>query len=286
MTCKHRWILEKPTNIVCLKCRKTEIFEGGNIRTLSEGIGVQTCYLLLNFPERYDVIIHADVANGDREHGEHDITYWILDNIVEPFCKKHDLPLWIVSHPRGSIYDRSLDQNIIPMMKPRWCTQDHKVDVMTKTIRKGLEANFPDNVVISDIGFSIDESTRMDNSGSNVKYNLLDYPLIEKKITRNECVQWLNENYPIIMNGNKIDWKDCKSGCWFCPFTPVKKLRKLPLHRQKEMIHMEENSTSRNKFKGKPLKVLLGSDLARLTDWTDEDDITDEMICDSGHCFV
>lgn len=283
--CKHKWSLGD-SKIFCLVCRESQKIDDKNIRTLSMGVGVQTCYLLLRFYERYDVIIHADIANDDREHGEYDITYWILDNIVKPFCDEKGLPLWIISHPKGGVYHRSLDEKKIPMVHPRWCTQDHKIDLMTKSIRKGLNANFPENVVISDIGFSSDESTRMDNSGSKVKYNVLDYPLINMKITRNECVEWLNKNYPIVMNGNKVDWKEAKSGCWFCPFWRVSKLKQLPMNKKQEMIKLEENSAYHKTFKKKPMKIILGLDSHTLMEWSDDDELNDDTACNSGHCFV
>lgn len=258
----------------------------GKIRTLSFGAGVQTCYLLFKFPERYDVIIHADIANGDKEHGEPDLIYWVMENIVEPFCKKHNLPLWILQHPDGGVYHRSLKEKKIPMVHPRWCTQDNKIAQITKAIRKGLQANYPDNIVISEIGFSYDEMWRGDGKGSRVKYNELEYPLVDLKINRNECISWLNENYPILINGNKIDWKDVKSGCWFCPFWSVKKLRKLSKKRQLEMVAMEDNSAYHKTFKTKPLRVILGLDLQSLDTWSKEDEEQDEQACLSGYCMT
>lgn len=251
------------------------------IRTLSMGAGVQTSYLLLKYPERYNVVIHCDIANGDREHGEYSITYWILDNIIEPFCKKNNIRFEILTHKDGGVWQRAIDKKMIPMMHPRWCTQDHKIRLMQRFIRNELKANFPENVVHSDIGFSFDEVERLGNYNSKVKYIQEDYPLIDWKIKRQDCINWLNENHPIIMNGNKIDWKDGKSGCWFCPFWRKEKLLKLTDKQKQEMIDLENNTAYNIKWKvNRPFNEYLNMNLAKL------DDFVEDEICSTGHCMT
>ena len=286
---KHQWVLvQNELKIKCndFECGKIEEIKNEPLHVLSLGVGVQTCYLLLKHPERYDIAIHSDIANGDRENGEHDITYWILDNIVQPFCDKEGIALWITEHPKGGVFHRAMKEKKLPVRSRRWCTQDHKKDLNTWAIRKGLDADFPDNVIISDIGFSYDEYWRADGKGSTVRYNILDYPLVNEKITRQQCIDWLNENYPIEINGNKIDWKDCKSGCWFCPYWKVSDLKKLSKERKEKIVKMEENSAHNITFKKKPMKVILGMDSHSLMDWTGSDEEEDDESCESGFCFV
>lgn len=249
------------------------------IRTLSLGVGVQTMYLLLKHRERYDYALHCDIANGDRKHGEYEITYWILDNIVKPFCEKEKLPLVILTHKEAGLWERSFKKKMLPMMHPRWCTQDHKIYLMRKYIRTKLKANFPDNVVHSDIGFSYDEIERINNVSdvNSRKYEKLDYPLVDWRITRKQCAEWLNKNYPI-----SIDWNDAKSGCWFCPFWRKQKLLQLSDWQKNEMIMLEENAKlgKGKTWKGIPLKQYLHLDTQKL------DAYLDDMGCTSGRCFV
>lgn len=99
------------------------------------------------------------------------------------------------------------------------------------------------------------------------------------KIKRQECIDWLNANYPIIINGNKIDWKYAKSGCWFCPFWKKEKLLQLTDWQKQEMIKLEEQATIFWKVKV-PFKQYLNMDKHSL------DEYNEESMCSSGHCFV
>ena len=280
---KHSWA--KIPNELKIKCVCGRIEDIDNeLHVLSFGGGIDTCYMLFKYD--YDIIVHSDIANGDREHGEYDITYWILDNIVKPYCEKKGIALWITTHPKGGVFERAINEKKLPVISRRWCTQDHKIDLNTQAIRKGLDANFPDNVIVSDIGFSYDEYWRSDGKGSKVKYNPLDYPLVNDKITRQDCINWLNENHPIIMNDNKIDWKDAKSGCWFCPNWNVSKLKELSRERKEELVKMEENSAHNLTFKKKPMKIVLGLDSHSLMEWSEEDEEQDTQRCNSGVCFT
>lgn len=251
-------------------------------RTLSFGAGIDTFFMLFNYPERYDVVLHCDIANGDREHGEGWVTYWLIDNFAIPFCKENNIPFVILTHKDGGVWERSLKKHMLPMLKPRWCTQDHKIALMRKFIRTKLKANFPNNVVLSDIGFTFDEIERLNNYQTKVKYNKEEYPLIDKRITRQECIDWLNKNKPIVINGNKIDWKDCKSGCWFCPFWNKKKLLKLTDKQKNEMIMLEENAKL---GKGRKWKEGISFKSYLYMDTTKLDLYLDDRGCNSGHCY-
>ena len=57
------------------------------------------------------------------------------------------------------------------------------------------------------IGISIDEWSRMKDN--NVKYITNRWPLIEKKMTRTDCVEWLTSHNLEIPT---------RSACTFCPF--------------------------------------------------------------------
>lgn len=260
-------------------------------RILSFGGGVQTSYLLLKHYERYDAVIFADVGAGDREHAEEQITYFILDTIVKPFCKRMNLP-FLQRDDGESLWDYAMRKNIIPVRFPRWCTDKKKKRVIRKTLKNELGAKRPTkknpngNVIVQDIGFTIDESHRFKPDLDEPQYVKSEYPLLDMKITRQECIDWLNENYPfefeMNINGNKIildDWKDAKSGCWFCMFTKTANLKKYSEYQKSEVIKLEKNNPRYPEMilRNKPMEVLLKQKDMKLDDFDS---------CDEGYCFV
>jgi hypothetical protein len=58
------------------------------------------------------------------------------------------------------------------------------------------------------VGISLDEFQRMKPSG--LKWIENRWPLIEQRITRNDCLAWFAERYP----GRRL----AKSACVFCPY--------------------------------------------------------------------
>lgn len=99
-------------------------------------------------------------------------------------------------------------------MLRRKCTRDYKIDViLRKGIREGLlglkpRQRFPKDVHIEQwIGISTDEIERIKPS----QHKSIDnrWPLIEKEMSRGDCLRWLRENgYP----------QAPKSSCLFCPY--------------------------------------------------------------------
>lgn len=85
----------------------------------------------------------------------------------------------------------------------RQCTGRWKID----PIRRWLQANRNKKTVELWIGISTDEALRM--RPSDVKYITHHWPLIEKRMSRNDCVVWLKSHDLEIPP---------KSACVFCPF--------------------------------------------------------------------
>jgi hypothetical protein len=85
----------------------------------------------------------------------------------------------------------------------RQCTSQWKVIPM----RRWLQANRNGQPVEQWIGISLDEFQRMKDS--DVKYITHRWPLIERKMTRQDCVKWLTAH------GLEVP---PKSACVFCPF--------------------------------------------------------------------
>jgi hypothetical protein len=97
-------------------------------------------------------------------------------------------------------------------MLRRQCTADYKIIPIKKKIRElcniGYKKHFPkDQYVEQWIGISTDEIGRM--KPSRDKYILNRHPLIEMKMSRQDCIDYLNKK--------KIPLPE-KSACIICPF--------------------------------------------------------------------
>lgn len=91
----------------------------------------------------------------------------------------------------------------------RTCTIDYKINQITKELRRscGIKRGQKEQTVTSLIGISYDEMQRMKDSREPWVVNR--YPLVEMKMTRQACIQWMQDrDYP----------KPPRSSCVFCPF--------------------------------------------------------------------
>ena len=87
----------------------------------------------------------------------------------------------------------------------RDCTKDFKVSVIQREVRKLMNETGASKV-IQWIGISLDESQRM--KPSRVQYSVHRWPLIELRMTRHDCFQWMKANgYP----------EPPRSACVYCP---------------------------------------------------------------------
>ena len=253
---------------------------------LSFGGGRQTFYLLFKYWRRYKdgYVVHADVGNGDREHAEHQITYDLIDNLAKPFCKEKGIKFVTVSADIG-LWQKCVERKIVPVPHPRWCTREHKIDPVKRFYRKELNAHYKKHIIVQDIGFSLDEVNRANFSVEGPKYIKTEYPLLDDKIRGQDCIDWLDQNYP------QIDWKNAKSSCWFCPFAKKSALFQLTDKQKQDMIDLEENcKVPEWKFRSKPLKMYLHKDSHTLGKYDPEllasYEKEEDAGCDSGHCFL
>ena len=105
--------------------------------------------------------------------------------------------------PNGASYELSMGR--------RQCTRHYKVDVLMKAQRELLgyppRARIPAASISVWIGISLDEAIRM--RPARVSWQVNRHPLIEQRITRAQCIDWLKaHDYPV----------PGKSACTFCPF--------------------------------------------------------------------
>ena len=88
---------------------------------------------------------------------------------------------------------------------PRRCTMDYKIMPVRRLLRERY--GWPLRVRMY-LGISLDEVIRM--KPSSVKYIRNEYPLVEHRWNRLDCMEYLQRNYPEIPVG--------RSACYFCPF--------------------------------------------------------------------
>lgn len=94
----------------------------------------------------------------------------------------------------------------------RKCTSEYKLAPIRRKVRE-LRDGMP---VSQWIGISLDECHRM--KPSDAKYITHRYPLVDLKMTRQDCLNWMKKNgYP----------KPPKSACFFCPYSGDARLREM-----------------------------------------------------------
>lgn len=87
----------------------------------------------------------------------------------------------------------------------RDCTKDFKVSVIQRAVREIMRQQGATKVV-QWIGISLDEAIRM--KPSRVGYSTHRWPLIEKRMTRHDCLRWMESHgFP----------KPPRSACVYCP---------------------------------------------------------------------
>lgn len=100
----------------------------------------------------------------------------------------------------------------------RKCTADYKIKPIHKFIKKecNIKRAQKEATVTEWIGISWDEMQRMKDS--RVKWTQHRFPLIERRMTRSKCKEWMLDNgYP----------EPPRSACYYCPFHNNEEWRRL-----------------------------------------------------------
>ena len=193
---------------------------------LSFGAGVNTVALMLMLIQEgqpLDGVIFADTG------GETPSTYESVE-MAREYIEECGIPFTIVrARPRETdLYGTASRRRVIPSVQWRWCTRDFKVSPIHRYYRKlGRHIN-------QYVGIAYDEIYRMKDSRETYVTNI--YPLIDRRFTRQDCIDLISEaGLPIPE----------KSGCYFCPFNSTKRwLQLLDSHPDlfEKAIALEENS--------------------------------------------
>ena len=185
------------------------------LRVLSLGAGVQSTTILLmalhdEFETKPDFAIFADTQ------WESQATYNHLA-LLTAYANKFSFPILRVT--AGDI--RRAEVNKVPLfvrnergekgILNRQCTDHFKLRPINRKLREvaGLAPGQKTDSPVCELwlGISLDEASRMRDSREKWKTHY--YPLIEKRMRRSDCLEWLAaNNFPI----------PTKSACLGCPF--------------------------------------------------------------------
>lgn len=194
---------------------------------LSFGAGLNSTALLVYLVDNdypLDEVVFADTG------GEVPETYAHLKN-VDTYLAQHGIPLVILRSKSGTtLYDKCMQRKVIPSQLWRWSTRDFKITPIYSHYRSL-------NVHVNQyLGIAYEEKDRIRESG--VEYVSNCFPLIEKKYSRQDCID-------IILSSDHDFSMPVRSGCFFCPFNSTSRWKELfEKHRDlymKAMI-LEENS--------------------------------------------
>lgn len=196
------------------------------ITALSFGGGIQTTALALMLEAgllgpRPDVAVFADT--GAEPPHVYETIDWLRGMVAYPL---------ITGHARGNL-EADLHQQLdgvtnwrraaarpdfvdIPAystdgagaITKRQCTTVYKIDVIRRTLLEWAECKHNQIAINQLIGISYDEAMRM--KPSRVDYITHAYPLVDARLTRLHCIDWLTENHPGHPAG--------RSACFFCPY--------------------------------------------------------------------
>ena len=189
-------------------------------RVISLGWGVQSFTLAamsaLGELDPVDAAIHADTtheASGTYAFAR-EWMLWMEELGVSVVTVKSGNPVIDIIRTGGMIYIPAFTRSLRKRdgMLRRQCTNRWKI----QPIRRWLQANRAGKPVEMWMGITTDEASRMRDS--DVKYIRNIYPLIDKGMSRHDCVKWLQAHILPVPP---------KSACVFCPFHDTRAWRDL-----------------------------------------------------------
>jgi hypothetical protein len=226
-----------------------------NYRVLSLGAGVQSTTLALMIEKgeipMVDCAIFADVGAEPKLVYEH--LDWLEKQLSYPIYRVQwrNLKEDVISASKGeyktfaapffSLNEKTGKRGMLM----RQCTVDYKIKPVTQKIRqllgysKGQKVKKNTKVDLV-MGISYDELQRM--KINTLKYIENQYPLVEKKIRRHKCIEWMeNNNYP----------KPPRSACTFCPYHSNQEWRKIKENKEEwaEVIKLDQSIRKQEQFK-------------------------------------
>lgn len=261
------------------------------ITALSLGWGVQSLTLAamsaLDYLPKLDAAIHADTGHENPE------TYAIAERLT-PWLAGHGVKVITVqpenndpvqpSWGSGSIqipaFTTSRTSQATGQVK-RQCTRHWKITPIRAAIRQlSGGKRLPANAVEQWQGISLDEAHRMRTS--DVKYINNRYPLVELRLSRADCIQWLQDHGLPVPD---------KSACVFCPYQSMNHWREMKRRGGDAWRKIVETDLAirevekANTVYLHPARVPVTTAVSIPEDQGAFQPELD-LPCDSGHCFV
>lgn len=188
---------------------------------LSLGAGVNSTALLHILADEalpLDEVVFADTGAEKPE------TYEYIERWIKPFLVERGIPFARVASTIGkgaakteqTLTERCLRNHSVPMKHPRWCTRDFKVLPMNRYLGiPGVKTKRPPTERwIMYLGIAYDEPHRIKEAEE--PWVERRWPLWERKIDRERCKQIIEaKGWPLPV----------KSGCFYCPFSPIAEWR-------------------------------------------------------------
>lgn len=242
---------------------------------LSLGAGVQSTAMALMAEageiERPDAAIFADTQN-EPEHVYRTLDYVMshvsypvhivtAGNLAEDFLYSLEhpeircaTPPFYVQHPENSSYGRLWRQ----------CTQQYKLRPIRQKIRELIKDVSTELSAVQMIGISLDEAHRMKPSG--VQYIRNCYPLIDKRLSRADCLAWMRDH------GHPIPGK---SACYYCPYMDDARIAQLDQKSWNSLLELDarieaiQAADDRNMINAARIRgnIYLNRDCVRMRDW-------------------
>ncbi len=259
---------------------------------ISWGCGVQSTTLCvmsaLGDIKKADYIITADTG------WERSVTYQVRDWYIN-WLNKRGMNIYIVQE--GNILADNKDHSDLPLWYKknkaplqRQCTAHYKITPIRRKVRElmGLrqdnKGRTKKDSAIMMLGISMDESQRM--SDSNRAWVKNDYPLIDLKMSRADCINYLKEKgLPV----------PPKSACIGCPYTGADRWLELKTKYPEEFLQAVEFDRSIRRPQERMLKRGFTEDLfvwkkcvpldeEDFEKYVNENSLSD--LCDSGYCWI
>lgn len=265
------------------------------IHVFSYGGGVQsTAALVLAAQDRlhYKTFLFCNVG----EDSENPATLSYVRHIALPYAQEHGIELIELQRTRygepETLYGRLTREGSRSIGIPvrlarsgapanRACTGDFKIKVIAKWLRE--HGATKDDPAVSGLGISLDEFRRM-RSDSGIAHQKLDYPLIDLRIDRQQCMNIIRDaGLPV----------PPKSSCWFCPFHSLRTWQEMR-QEQPELFkkacdlealiikRMDDFKSGDAAYFTRKLKPLAQATSELIQNSLFEDD----DVCESGYCMV
>jgi len=258
------------------------------MKVISLGLGIQSTamYMMssMGLIDRADYAIFADPG------AELPDTYKLWDSLSDWADKNEGIPL---IKRRKSLYDDIIKGKnstghrwaSIPAftessgMVRRQCTKEYKIDTVIKEVRKlhRLKKFQRMKPTIMFLGISLDEIQRMKTSSLyNIEYQ---YPLVDNRITRSDCVRFLEQ---------QSFYNVKKSSCVFCPYHSNIQWKEIKMNYPEEwekVVEVDEAIRDKSQ-KGKREKLYLHRSLKPINEAYLQEDQEELFMCEEGHCGI